>query len=201
MNISQVVGTLPNLTSDQLDTIALLEERSELFFAAQEKAEASVGFDADRALSEVNGIDPSAFNLARATILGILAKENLTSEEYGALIADWQRIVGPFDLPLEIPDNPDTSDTDPGSSESLDSGSTSLESGLTPDPSIKEIAEKETSLSELETFTAWAPGDEAWVNVYKADFEGTIGYRETNGDRFFLSEELENFSPVSAAQE
>ena len=86
--IAQVIGQLPNLTQEQIDSLTAFDTVS--LDKAESTANNNHGFDAERQLTFISSaITAGVFHIARLAILGILSGDS-------SLTAPWTSIVGGF---------------------------------------------------------------------------------------------------------
>ena len=86
--IAQVLGTLPNLTQEQIDQLAKSDVSS--LAVAENEAELKQEYEVQRRLSVVSTAVPfEVFTIARLAILGILAEDM-------SLTVPWTSVVGDF---------------------------------------------------------------------------------------------------------
>lgn len=108
VQIAQILGTIPNLTPAQIDSLSTFNTAPLL--EAEQKAESTQGYEVERRLAVVsNEVAFGVFVAARLAVLGVLAGDSTLTEPWTSIVGDFQHEVSPvseFEAEVESTDIP-----------------------------------------------------------------------------------------------
>lgn len=164
--IAQVLGLIPNLTAEQIDSLVKFDTAP--LDAAVEVAEQNYGFEADRQLARVNGsyVAIGVIQVARTAILGILSGDS-------SLTAPWTGIVGSFAAE-----------------------EATLEAQFAPVAPIVPAGTTGLTAEFTGTLTYPADAPSRKVNLIKVAGENVSGYLEVGTNNVWLDDVLTDIVPV-----